>query len=65
MNVLPLTVFVGIVLVAFFVGLFLHATARRHAVSERDALLPLAEEKPSSRQPAALSREGLRNPPSP
>jgi len=46
-NVLLLTVFVGIVLVAFFVGLFLHQTAGSRSVNERDALLPLAPEIPT------------------
>ena len=46
MSVLLLTVFVGAVLVLFFVAFFLHQTTSRDASSERDALLPLAEEKP-------------------
>ena len=45
-NVLLLTVFVGAVLVLFFVAFFLLQTTSRDASSERDALLPLAEEKP-------------------
>jgi len=46
-NVLLLTVFVGIVLVSFFVGLFLHQTAGSRSVNERDALLPLDPEIPT------------------
>jgi len=46
MSVLLLTVFVGAVLVLFFVAFFLLQTTSRDASSERDALLPLAEEKP-------------------
>lgn len=46
-NVLLLTVFVGIVLVSFFVGLFLHQTAGSRSVNERDALLPLDSETPT------------------
>jgi hypothetical protein len=45
-SVLLLTVFVGAVLVLFFVAFFLHQATGRDASSERDALLPLAEEKP-------------------
>jgi len=51
-SVLLLTVFVGIVLVAFFVGLFLHETARDRGSSERDALLPLAPEGTAAANPA-------------
>jgi len=47
-NVLLLTVFVGIVLVSFFVGLFLQQTAGSRSVNERDALLPLAPEIPTA-----------------
>jgi hypothetical protein len=45
MNVILLTVFIGLVLVGFFVAFFLNQ--RRHAVAsspERDSLLPLEEE---------------------
>jgi NADH:ubiquinone oxidoreductase subunit 6 (subunit J) len=45
-NVILLTVFVGAVLVVFFIAFFLHQTTGRHSSSERDALLPLSEEKP-------------------
>ncbi|MDR3401091.1 MAG: hypothetical protein P4L99_01230 [Chthoniobacter sp.] len=46
MNVLLLTVFIGVVLVAFFVVMFLHQVAGPRGASERDALLPLTVEKP-------------------
>ena len=45
MNVILLTVFIGLILVGFFVAFFLHQ--RRNAVyssPERDSLLPLEEE---------------------
>ena len=44
MNVLAITIFVGIVLVGLFVFLFVVMASGRS--SERDALLPLAEERP-------------------
>jgi hypothetical protein len=46
MSVLAVTIFVGVVLVAFFVAMFLRQTVGPHAANERDALLPLAAEKP-------------------
>jgi len=46
MNVLLLTVFIGVVLVLFFVAMFLREVADPRGASERDALLPLAVEKP-------------------
>lgn len=49
MNVLAITIFVGIVLVALFVFLFVVTASGRS--NERDALLPLAEEKPSTKSP--------------
>jgi hypothetical protein len=49
MNVLAITIFVGIVLVALFVFLFIITASGRS--SERDALLPLAEERPSTKPP--------------
>jgi NADH:ubiquinone oxidoreductase subunit 6 (subunit J) len=45
-NVLLVTVFVGAVLVLFFVAFFLLQTAASCGSSERDALLPLAKETP-------------------
>jgi hypothetical protein len=45
-NVLLLTVFIGVVLVLFFVVMFLRDMADPRGSSERDALLPLAAEKP-------------------
>jgi hypothetical protein len=50
MNVLALTIFVGAVLVTLFVLLWILQAASSHAFSERDALLPLADESES--QPA-------------
>lgn len=47
MNALAITIFVGIVLVALFVFLFIVIAAGRGGSNERDALLPLAEERPS------------------
>ncbi len=47
MNVLAITIFVGIVLVALFVFLFIVMASGRS--NERDALLPLAEETPSTK----------------
>jgi len=45
MNVLILTVFLGLVLVSFFIFLFLRQSADpRGMSSERDALLPLQED---------------------
>jgi|GEM_PF-1526885 len=46
MNVIVLTVFIGLDLVFFFILMFLHvSTDPRGASSERDALLPLQEDK--------------------
>jgi hypothetical protein len=47
MSVLLLTVFIGVVLVLFFIVMFLRDAADPRGSSERDALLPLAVEKPS------------------
>jgi len=41
MNVIALTVFVGLLLVAFFVVLWIAAACDPRQFSERDALLPL------------------------
>ncbi|MGB8168060.1 MAG: hypothetical protein WCF18_11255 [Chthoniobacteraceae bacterium] len=49
MNVLAITIFVGIVLVALFVFLFIVTASGR--TNERDSLLPLAEERPSTKPP--------------
>ena len=51
MNVLAVTVFVGVVLVVFFVVMFLREFAGPHGANERDALLPLALEKPRTARP--------------
>jgi hypothetical protein len=57
MNVLAVTVFVGVVLVVFFVVMFLRQFAGPHGTNERDALLPLAVEKPRAvkTQPKSMS----------
>ncbi len=47
MSVIPLTLGLGLVLVGVFLVLFLREQMRsRRSSPERDALLPLAEEKP-------------------
>ena len=48
MNVLALTIFVGFVLVSLFVLLWLLQATSPHAFSEREALLPLETEDPST-----------------
>lgn len=48
MAVLLLTVFVGVVLVAFFIILFIHQSSGEGRSSERDALMPLVDEKTCS-----------------
>jgi hypothetical protein len=53
-NVLLLTVFIGVVLVLFFIVMFLRDVADPRGSSERDALLPLASEKP---RPSKKRRE--------
>ena len=62
MSVLLLTVFIGVVLVLFFVGMFLREVVDPRGSSERDALLPLAAEKPrtpsSRRQQTDSPSEG-------
>ena len=50
MNVIALTVFVGLLLVGFFVILWIAAVCDRRQFSERDALLPLEPDSPSSRK---------------
>jgi hypothetical protein len=62
MSVLLLTVFIGVVLVVFFVVMFLREVVDPRGSSERDALLPLAAEKPRMseprRRPIHSPREG-------
>jgi hypothetical protein len=61
MSVLLLTVFIGVVLVLFFVVMFLRQVVDPRGTSERDALLPLAAEKPcmpESRRRATPSPRG-------
>jgi len=45
-NVIALTVFVGLLLVGFFVALWWMAARDPRSFSERDALLPLEPEQP-------------------
>jgi len=48
MSVIPITVFLSLLLAGFFVLLFFREQRRhRFASSERDSLLPLAEERPA------------------
>jgi len=51
-NVIILTVFIGLLLVAFFIGFFLYLNKHNGSL-ERDALMPLQEETPrvASRAP--------------
>ena len=44
-NVINLTVFIGLLLLAFFVGFFLYLNSHKGSV-ERDALMPLQDETP-------------------
>ena len=45
MSVIPLTVFFSLLLAGLFIGLFVHEQRRRRfASTERDSLLPLADE---------------------
>lgn len=56
MNVIVLTVFIGLILVAIFLVLFLFQVAEKNRSSAmRDALLPLAEETPRPANPNAGS----------
>jgi len=58
MSVIPLTLGLGLVLVGVFLVFFLREQARSRLSSpERDALLPLAEEKPRV-VPAPRSSKG-------
>jgi len=51
MNVINLTVFIGLLLVAFFIGFFLYLNSQRSRM-DHDSLLPLDEEKPCSAGPS-------------
>ena len=48
MNVLALTIFVGFLLVGFFVILWIASACDPGQFSERDALLPLESDSPAS-----------------
>lgn len=53
MSVIPITVFFSLLLAGFFVVLFIREQRRhRFASSERDSLLPLADERPSGSTPS-------------
>lgn len=47
MNALAITVFVGVILAGLFVALFVSFVLRDGGGSERDALLPLEDERPT------------------
>jgi len=51
MNVLALTIFVGVLLVGFFVILWIAAACDPRQFSERDALLPLESDDNDSSSP--------------
>ena len=55
MNVLALTIFVGFLLVGFFVILWIAAACDPRQFSERDALLPLEPDSPSARKKRPMS----------
>jgi len=58
MSVIPVTVFFSLLLAGLFVTLFVHEQRRRRfASSERDSLLPLADEKPVLAHPPASIAE--------
>ena len=48
MNVIALTVFVGLILVSFFVILWIASACDPRSFNERDALLPLESDSPIS-----------------
>lgn len=52
MNVIALTVFVGVVLATLFAGLFVLQVLERPPGGGQEALLPLSDETPASQLPA-------------
>ena len=60
MNVIPLTVFVGLMLVTFFIFLFLYqGSCSAQTGPDRDSLMPLGDESvrpTSARQPKTPAR---------
>jgi hypothetical protein len=56
MNVLALTIFVGLLLVGFFVTLWIAASCDSRSFNERDALLPL---EPDAIQPPISSPKSI------
>jgi len=59
MSVIPLTVFFSLLLAGLFMVLFAHEQRRRRfASTERDSLLPLADERPRlADQPGKVERD--------
>ncbi len=56
MSVIPLTVFFSLLLAGLFIALFAHEQwRRRFASTERDSLLPLADETPRLAAPPPRS----------
>lgn len=51
MNVIALTVFVGLLLVGFFAVLWIAASCDPRSFNERDALLPLENDAPPTPTP--------------
>jgi hypothetical protein len=61
MSVIPLTIFFSLLLAGLFMVLFAHEQRRRRfASSERDSLLPLADETP---RPVEDAKGAARTPP--
>jgi hypothetical protein len=61
MSVIPLTIFFSLLLAGLFMVLFAHEQRRRRfASSERDSLLPLADETP---RPVVDAKAAARTPP--
>lgn len=61
MSVIPITVFFSVLLAAIFVVMFFREQRRhRFASSERDSLLPLADERPAdaTHPPAIATPDG-------
>jgi hypothetical protein len=54
MTVIILTVFVGLVLVTFFVILWIATSCDPRQFNERDALLPLDQDSPPATPPSDL-----------
>ena len=61
MNVIALTAFIGLGLVAFFVAFFIQQT-NTNSGSEQDALLPLDEETPCAKGAVVKTKIAKTNP---